>query len=452
MPGSLSPRGLLIALLLQTSSALAGEAPQVLSLDEVTVRFREASPTAEALDARLAEARATARLATAPFQPILAVQGGYTRNNAEARVSIADVFSSLSDALPFDVEIDTSGFPDDLIIQPLQQWSAGASLTVPIVAPSAWADATAARQVANATSDQVTGSRQQAEAGLVRLCWLSEAAEQVSAAADHAAEVAREHRDATQRRFEAGLAPELEVLVAETELSRRESERLQAAADRDRARRTVGAMIGVSGPVDVSLPDPAPGVVPDAETAAARAQDRPAVDGAATLAKATRTSMTSAWLRHLPTLAGNAAFQAQDIAFPTGQKTAWRVGLQLTWVLYDGGARYGMLDVARARHVAAEAGHRQALLDADREARDAVEAVRVAEGRLTLAAQAMRTADAAEAAAGRGYDAGLVSHTDVLDAQQRRLEASVARAGAAAQLGAARAELLRATGQGWSAP
>ena len=60
-----------------------------------------------------------------------------------------------------------------------------------------------------------------------------------------------------------------------------------------------------------------------------------------------------------------------------------------------------------------------------------------------------RVSARAEATAGRLYEAGLLSSLDALDAQQVRLDVEVARAGAIAQVGVARADLAIATGQGW---
>ncbi len=69
---------MLIALAL---SALAAE-PVEMDLDAALARFHEASPVVAQIEGRADQARAGARLAVAPALPIVAVQGGYTRNNA----------------------------------------------------------------------------------------------------------------------------------------------------------------------------------------------------------------------------------------------------------------------------------------------------------------------------------------------------------------------------------
>lgn len=430
-----------LLLVLLSLPAFAAD-PVELDLAAVVDRFHADSPTLVQLDARVAEARATVRLATAPLQPILAAQGTYTRNNAEVVISMSEVFQSVLDQLPFEIEAPT-GLPDAMIIQPLQQLTGGATLQVPIFDGRAWSDWASAKQVAQATEASVAAGRLQAEAALVKACWLSAAAEQQAAAVERAVAAAQEHAARAQRRLDAGLATELDVLVAQTEVARRESALAQAEADVDRVQRGIGALIGSPDPVRVRVPTDLDVEAP----AAPSAPGHPTLTAADAVVRATDGQVRSAWLRHAPTLAGSFSVVGSDVDFPTGLSYAWKAGLSLTWVLYDGGARYALLDQAQARRAQAEAARLQAGLDVARQLGDAADGVEVALTQRTLAARAVQTATAAEAAATRAYDAGQLTSLDVLDAQQRRLDAEVARAGAEARVGSAWADLALAMGQ-----
>lgn len=431
--------------------ARAQTAPQpvvaTLSLDEAVARFRDDSPTAQQLAGRVAEAQAAVKLASAAALPIVAAQGAFTRNSDEAIISLSDVFQQIQDQLP--VEIDISGLPGDLVLQPLQQWTGGASVTVPLLAPQAWVDIGAAKRMAHAAQGATTAVLQQAEAGLVSAAWMAQAAEEALAASVHAVEAAERHRDSARNLMQIGTGTELAVLVAETELSRRQSERVQAVANLDKARRGVGALLGVAGPVEVTVSDR--GNLPQSgDAAAAIAVDhRPDLQAALDTRDAAGRSVASALWRHAPTVAGSAALFGSDIEYPTGEKTGWKLGLTATWVLFDGGARYGLLDRGRAQQMQAEGSVAQLTLDAERQARDAVAALEVAIERRRLAEQAAETALKAEGSAERLYDAGLLSSLDAVDAVQRRLDAEVMRAGAVAQVGVARAQLQAAMGRGW---
>jgi outer membrane protein len=442
---------LLTSLLLLPIPALADPTPAApalrLSLDEAVARFRDDAPSLAQLQARVDEARASITLATAGTLPIVAVQGSYTRNNAEVKISLKDTFDQLASSFPIPVDIDTSALPDALLLQPLQQWTGTASVVVPLVAAPAWSDIGAAKATVRGAEANAEATTANAEAALIRAAWLSGVAEDTIAAQEHALRQARALLDRARRREAAGLGTPLERLAAETEVSRRESELVQAVGDLDRAHRLLGAVIGVGGSVAITLPSlgESPGDPEDASRLAL--SSRPELDAAAASRDAARWQLVSAWSRHLPTLSANAGATASDVQFPTGLKTAWKVGLQLNWVLYDGGARYGLLDAARARRAQADAQSEQLRLDADREARDAAQGVDVALARWRLAAAALDTAGAAEAAADRASEAGLATHLEVMDAQQRRLMAAVGLAAAKAQVGVARAELARATGQ-----
>ena len=143
---------------------------------------------------------------------------------------------------------------------------------------------------------------------------------------------------------------------------------------------------------------------------------------------------------------------ASDVPYATGETTFWRVGLDLNWVLYDGGARYGLADQAAAQRTQTEASGRRVALDLSRALADAEQAETTAVQTLALAESGASTAAVAEATATRLYEGGLARSLDVLDAQQRRLEADLALAGATAAVATARVDRLLAMGQPWPTP
>jgi OMF family outer membrane factor len=373
--------------------------------------------------------------------PLLSAQGGYARNNAEAKVSIADTFTSLTDSLPIPVEIDPKDLPDALVIQPLEVWSGGVGVQVPLVSVSAWMDVSAARAGEAAARAQSLVSGNSLEANLLRLAISIEALDARVQASGHAAETARLALTRARDRHNVGLGSELDVLAAEAALARRESERVQVEADRDKAGRALGALLGFDHAVRVDLP-PDPSLthefreLPRPELAVWEAQARQAT-----------WARRSAWSRHLPTLSANAMYNTQSVAYPTGETTAWQLGLRANWVLYDGGARYGLSDLARARGGLAAAGLAQARIDLQREREDASAAVGVAAQRLALAETGLAAASAAEAAALRAHEHGLISRAELDQAIDRREEAAVGRAAARAEWLWGRCEQARASGQ-----
>jgi NodT family efflux transporter outer membrane factor (OMF) lipoprotein len=129
---------------------------------------------------------------------------------------------------------------------------------------------------------------------------------------------------------------------------------------------------------------------------------------------------------------------------------SFSAGAAVDWPLFDGGRRRAMVDVRTAQQEQALLGYRKAVLAAHRDVEDALS--RIDGGRRQLgqleAAQAM--AARAEEIARVRYRGGLVTNTDVLTAQARRLglEKQVTETrGAVAQGTVA---LVRALGGGWS--
>jgi outer membrane protein TolC len=423
------------------ASAAQPAAPlETLTLEEALRRFEEDAPALEVVAGRVEEARATAHLAAAPLLPVVAASGGYQRNNEEVVVSLATLLENLAAQLPVEVEFDSSELPDDLVIQPLDRWSAGVSASVPLIAPSAWGDLAAARAGARAADAAGESARWQAEAGLVKAAWMASAAEEVEAANERGLEAARAHLESARRRLTAGVSTELDVLQAETVVSQREGDHLQAVADLDAARRALGALMGVQGPVAIDVGE-LPGL-----PASVSLEEHPELAAAEARSDAARRSEAAARLRHLPNIAAVGMASTSDEPYPTGEYNAWQVGVQATWVLLDGGARYAMADLARAREQQADADARRVTLELEKRLADARQAVAVAEQRLVLAERALETAAAAEASADRLYQAGLADSLQALDAQQRRVEADVGRAAASARLAAARVDIALLAG------
>jgi len=437
---------------LAAPTAAQAEAPTppvaTLDLDQAVTRFREESPTMAILAGRVAEAQATVKLATAATLPVLAAQGGYTRNSDQAVISIGTILQNIADSLPAQITLDPSLLPPDFIMQPQDQFTAGASLQVPLIQPQAWADVGAAKAGRDAVEATAESRRLQAESGLVKACWLAQAAQEKVDVTARGVTTAKAHEASTRRRLDAGIGTQLDVLQAQVELARRKSDQVSAVADLDKARGAIGALLGIQGPVDVKLPaldaDPAPEEgVPD---------DHPDLVAAHAAWQATQRQVASAWWRQAPTLSGSATVFGSDVQYVTGKKDGWKLSLNLTWVLFDGGARYGLLDKARAQRVQAEAQEQQARLNLDRDARDAERSLQAARELLALAQEGSKTAAEAEATATRLYDAGLLNSLDLIDAQQRHIEADLGLAGVHAQLAAARSDLAVAHGRSWEGP
>jgi outer membrane protein TolC len=409
-------------------AALAAE-PVELSLAEALDRLERDGPDAAQLAARADAARGIARQARAAWLPILAATGSYTHNDEEVVLG----FSQFADILPSSIEL-----PPDVTIQPLEVFNGAVSARIPLFAPSAWADSRAAGKSADAADASARAGQLQLETGLVRAAAGAEAARGVVEAAERAVTVADEHLRALVQAQAAGTATPLDVLSAQADLARRKSDLAQARSEVDGLLDQLGALLGVDGPVRVVLPETGP---PPAE-----AIRLPSLDAAVSREEGARAAVAGAWWRLSPTVAATGMAATATTPFATGKDTAWKVGFEATWTLYDGGFRYGRLDQARADLRAATAAREAADLGASREEREALRAVGVATERLALAEEQARLGAKAADVAARGLSAGTVSPLQARDIDADAFRAEVGVVGARAQLRIAEASLRAARG------
>ena len=116
-----------------------------LTLDEALAELEHASPSLEQARRRAEEAGAVARQVQAGYLPSLSAAGSFVRNSEAAVAPLGSLGAAL---LP-------PGSPrlGDLVIQPLEAFLASVTLRVPLLAPQAWADASAATSAARASRE-----------------------------------------------------------------------------------------------------------------------------------------------------------------------------------------------------------------------------------------------------------------------------------------------------------
>jgi NodT family efflux transporter outer membrane factor (OMF) lipoprotein len=128
---------------------------------------------------------------------------------------------------------------------------------------------------------------------------------------------------------------------------------------------------------------------------------------------------------------------------------AFSVGAALDWPLFDGGRRKANIEVRNARQEQAVTAYRKAVLTALQDVEDSLGRVDGDRRQLAELEQAQANAARAEEIARTRYRGGLVTLSDVLQAQQRRLsleEQVIETRGALARDTVA---LVKALGGGW---
>ena len=429
------------ALLVLAPPVGADELPGTLPLDEALRTLDVENLTLAQARSRAEQAEALVRQAKAPLLPTLSATGSYVRNSDSATAPLGTI---LAGQLPAG-----SPRPADIVIQPLQVWNATGALRVPIVNPTGWADLAQERRGAAAAAASSEAVRLQVRATFRQAAWSAAAADEIVAATERALESAREQARIAERALQVGTGTPLAVLQARTEAVRRESDLVRAQADQGRARLALGVLLGQARPVQVLMPDPEPpGALEDGALSAEALEQRPEVRAASEQVAAAERQLDSADTRFLPQLAAAGSAFVQDSPAPTGKYDGWRVSLELSWALYDGGLRYGKRSQAQAAIAEARAAAAAQRVSVVQEVEDAVRDATVAVERLRLAVDQRSLAAETAATARRGFAGGVASSLDVLDANDRLYQSEVGLADARARLGGALAALERAVGRG----
>jgi multidrug efflux system outer membrane protein len=264
----------------------------------------------------------------------------------------------------------------------------------------------------------------------------------------------RETLALTERRWRAGDVAELDVARAATEVAATESEVL--ALDRRRAEleHALAVLLGEAAsefslPVDEwnsALPAIPPGVP---ATVLTRRPDVSAAQSSVMAAQARVGVAKAAWFPNIALTAsgGYASTELSDLF--NWSSRAWGIGALLSLPLLDGGRRKAGVQAASADFDGAVASYREQVLVAFRDVEDQLAALRLLTEQAEAQARAVASSSRTTALSDARYRAGYVSQLDLLDAQRSELR----NRRQALQVRSARYQstvaLVRALGGGW---
>ena len=343
--------------------------------------------------------------------------------------------------------IDSDRTSGGTVLQPRNSWNANVQLAVPLVAPQRWVQWEHA-------AEQVDVARFSAE-DVRRQVAITAARTYVSVLTQHrfvdanqrAVENARDHYVDAQSRFSAGSGSRLDAARAGQELATSQSQLDTALTALVRTQEALGSIAGADAPLD-STEDMQFPPLPAPLEAMREAEDRRAdIQAQRKRLDAAQHVVRDSYADYLPLITAVAQPFLQSYASLTTPTSGWQAQLVLTIPLFDGGFRGGALEERRAQRDEArellEAGLRQARSD-----------VRTAFDELTRADQALREArDASRLAAEAldittlAYRAGATNDLDVIDAERRARDAANAVALAEDAARQARIDLLAAAGR-----
>lgn len=421
------------------------QAPVRLTLDEAIARAIEVAPRLAESRAREAAAAAAVAGRRAERLPTVTASGGVVRTNhieefavvqpgGDRRVIFPDIPSNYHLRGELRLPLYTGGRVDALV-------------------SAAGADERAERAQGRATERDV-------RLDATRAYWSLVTAREAVAVLERAEARMAAWVGDVRARVDAGVLPPNDVLTAEAQEARQTVRLVRARQEATLAQVGLARLVGL--PLDQPIDPATPPAEPLAAAAALEAEPVPALveralasreerAGLQAMEEAARATGQAALAGLRPQVSGVAAVEParpnnRFVPRTNEWNTSWDLGVQVAWPVWDGGR-------ARAGAAAAEARadaltHRLREFDAVVSIEVRARVLALETGRAALAASDRAVAAAAEAlrVVTERFDAGVVTSTDVLDAQLALLEAELERTELAAAQRVREAELLRTLG------
>jgi outer membrane protein TolC len=398
---------------------------RTITLDEALSLTRRNNRDLAAARATLEASKSGADLLRGALLPTVTATGTYTHNYRN--VTFGNVFPTTSVPPAYsDLFSSVFGSLDNIAVLKQEALAGSLNVNVPIAAPAAYFSYDAARQNLHGAEADFAVSETAILFSAAQAFFAAAGADELLQARHHAIEVARVTLETAQARLHAGTVDREEVSRAQLALVNTIQAEREAGDMKESCYRSLGTIIGVH---ESFLVAPAPAEtapLPPPEALKDQAlQLRPELEASAAATRAAAGQARAAAWQWAPTLSGFGALNGYNYAGFTGDKYSWDVGLQLSWVLYDGGVRDASRRQAEAHHAEHEA-HLERLRDTVTD--DVANATRGLETKrmaLETAQQSVALASDTLSLLRTQYAAGTALQLDVLQAQDALIGAEV---------------------------
>jgi len=342
--------------------------------------------------------------------------------------------------------LDGNRYVGGVVQLPMNQQSASAVLTVPLLAPVRWTQWSHGADALDAAARGELDVRRQVAVAAGRAYLAVVAQKRVVDVTVRARETAQAHYAFAHTRFAGGVGNRVDEVRAEQELASDEAQVQVSLTNLARVREALGVLTGTDAPLDaVQEPSFAQGPVSGAALAEADAR-RVDVQAAAVRAQAADHILRDAWLDYMPLVLGVAQPFYQNPPLSTVPQTGWQAQLILSWTFYDGGLRPSLKKEREAGAAEAHAQWDAALRQAHSDVRLSYEALARNDDALVSAQKAADRGRLALDLATQAYQAGATGNLEVIDAQRAALDAETSAVVAEDAVRQARLDLLAATG------
>jgi NodT family efflux transporter outer membrane factor (OMF) lipoprotein len=266
----------------------------------------------------------------------------------------------------------------------------------------------------------------------------------------------KEYVTLTQNRFSAGIASDLDVAQAESQLYEVQSQLIDLGVQRAAFEHAVAILIG-KAPAELTIPvvtlNAAPPPVPPG-VPSELLERRPDIASAERQVAAANEQIGIAAAAFYPNLSltGSAGLESSTLAkWFTWPSRFWSVGPQLAETLFDAGRRRGVVVGQQAAYDVTVAAYRETVLTAMQQVEDNLAALRILELEADKVEQTIQAARRALAVSSAQYRAGTAGYLTVITSQATLLSADVTAVTLSTRRLTASVLLIEALGGGWNA-
>jgi outer membrane protein len=396
--------------------------PQTVTLEEAIARAREGNSLLKAARADVQAKEGQMRLARSYFIPNLTFTENYSRTNNPVYVFMGKL--TQANFTMQDFAIQSLNNPE-----PLTNWQSRVEVTFPVFTGGKLKAAyEASRLGMEAASSTATFAEASLVKGVTEAFYGSLLARQAVGVLQEAAKTAQAHLQQVEAMHKEGLVLDSDLLrirVFAADMAQQASAR---SADAEVARAYLAYAMGTDGDVQpaggFSVPsEPLPTLQEAQQSALEKRGDLKAMS---LQAQQALRGVTMAKADYLPQVGVLASYEQDTMAWsPSAWGDNWLLGVQLRIPIFDGGARAGRVETARAQETQVQ----QALLDLQQKIRVEVKSAwlkaRAAAERVAVTSDSEAQSKEAQRIVALRYQEGMATVTELLDADTALTAASL---------------------------
>jgi NodT family efflux transporter outer membrane factor (OMF) lipoprotein len=260
--------------------------------------------------------------------------------------------------------------------------------------------------------------------------------------------------DLTQRRLKGGVATDVDVAQAQTQLETFRAQLVDVSVARAQFEHAIGTIAEYSlpdftipfSPLDEKLPQIPVGVPSQL------LERRPDIASVERRTAAANEQIGIAISAYYPTisLSGTGGFEStHGGTWLQGPSALWSLGAQASELLFDAGQRHALTDQARHQYEAQAAAYRNTIFLAFQDVEDNLSQLRILNDETTVEQRAVASAQRSLDLSNRRYKGGVTTYLEVLTAETALISNERTLTDLETRQFAASVQLVRALGGGW---